>query len=52
MTENRTIDQAHDLHGRHALTAPRKAAVGPPLALVVSLAMWAGIARAVRAVGR
>lgn len=32
------------------MTADRKAAVGPPLALVVSLAMWAGIVRAVRAV--
>ena len=47
-----TRSEAHDLHDRHALTAPRKAAVGPPLALVVSLAMWAGIARAVRAVAR
>ena len=47
-----TRAEAHDLQARHALTAPRKAAVGPPLALVVSLAMWAGIARAVRAVVR
>ena len=47
-----TRAEAHDLQARHALTAPRKAAVGPPLALVVSLAMWAGIVRVVRAVGR